>query len=827
MNNVQMNKSQCYRFYSSDTLESYAEGFRNRQRRLDTSTLVCTDGMEKYPYTFICLWDNFITKDHRDLCFDLYGKMPWRFYGHNKDQTAMGISFSRLAEDKLPNFPHIDLRNQLTGGSSLLDFLVSDVNQNYGGWVYPGPPLLKELQSKRAVSLSSLDEPYKWYEITIGTSSDEQISETIDFFSKNHKADCLDCPTFVISFDVESIHIPRSDYESLPGPGVTGLNRIVHTREVGRGEKASMIPARIIVGGTSWILSVRFNITSVKSSGKVEHILYNDPIQPKLKKFLEELPTGTGNAVKHDYDDVTEYIRKFLCAPDFCFKNGWVDLSVLGAVAGFHSRRSTMFNMNFQILGGILSKNHSEADHLWGLTWSELPKEFQIYLLGDVRAGHNMYIVLYGALLRNLFPDPDIICMLTNKSQPEIAAWFGKFLVGLLKKLEIDRLSYEAAVSRQDLISSLRVRESHDDSDDESESGFIITRPGKLRPYPPQRIVEFSNVIPPWPTIVFGGARFLHSVRAFATKQLEVLRNLDVPKASNPWKEVIVSPYQEMMITYCQQLQTLTPSEGSSSVHLAPDPHLPHPVATFDPASLLNSDISAIAREQKRPSRTILAEWARLNSPSKTVTLLKRASEEYPNRETRFWFPTLSRYEELRSSYEFVTANMGIMKCEWAEKKITSAQSKLAVETEERLRVLKEQVRVAKKRKAALELASEMGPHHKRVALQESIPPLPLLTPKTVAQIARRRRKNQKRKAKRKNIKDSSHTRQVYMMHSGSRESVQDTHEPEFLTYDSQDSDSRESIQDTREVRSVSCVYMNEDRTLVYRRIAEDFSKKF
>ena len=40
---------------------------------------------------------------------------------------------------------------------------------------------------------------------------------------------------------------------------------------------------------------------------------------------------------------------------------------------------------------------------------------------------------------------------------------------------------------------------------------------------------------------------------------------------------------------------------------------------------------------------------------------------------------------------------MGIMKCEWAEKKITTAQSKLAVETEERLRVLKEQVRVVKK----------------------------------------------------------------------------------------------------------------------------------
>ena len=45
-----------------------------------------------------------------------------------------------------------------------------------------------------------------------------------------------------------------------------------------------------------------------------------------------------------------------------------------------------------------------------GLPWAELPPSLQVYGIGDIRFGYICYSVLAGIMLRDLFPEPDIVC---------------------------------------------------------------------------------------------------------------------------------------------------------------------------------------------------------------------------------------------------------------------------------------------------------------------------------------------------------------------------------------------------------------------------------
>ena len=80
--------------------------------------------------------------------------------------------------------------------------------------------------------------------------------------------------------------------------------------------------------------------------------------------FLAHLPTGVGCSVRSDYKDVETgpvetYIRKFLGHSHFKFLNSWINIECLGGLAGIHSSKTTMFNLNHQLLGGFLVKERS------------------------------------------------------------------------------------------------------------------------------------------------------------------------------------------------------------------------------------------------------------------------------------------------------------------------------------------------------------------------------------------------------------------------------------------------------------------------------------
>ena len=59
----------------------------------------------------------------------------------------------------------------------------------------------------------------------------------------------------------------------------------------------------------------------------------------------------------------------------------------------------------------------STGEDLWELPWADLPASLQVYGIGDITFGNICYSVLAGIILRDLFPEPEIVCKTLKTEQ--------------------------------------------------------------------------------------------------------------------------------------------------------------------------------------------------------------------------------------------------------------------------------------------------------------------------------------------------------------------------------------------------------------------------
>ena len=76
-----------------------------------------------------------------------------------------------------------------------------------------------------------------------------------------------------------------------------------------------------------------------------------------------------------------------------------------------------MTALGVQVLRTLLNKTVSTGDDLWGLPRKELPPRLQVYGIGDIRFGFICYNVLASIMIRDLFPEPDIVCKTLKTEQ--------------------------------------------------------------------------------------------------------------------------------------------------------------------------------------------------------------------------------------------------------------------------------------------------------------------------------------------------------------------------------------------------------------------------
>lgn len=743
------------RFISSQSLQEGAAKFRAAIRAAPINDM--TDGGAELSYSkFIALWVFYLDKDDKDLLAELHGgRLPSCYRGPFRDQLALRDAYSRLREDDVRLFHNFDLYATFGAGLPLIDLLIYHMTVSVGSLKVPTLRYLKDVRQTRGVCMSTLKSGHEVFEVTCGASCSWEVDKAVTFFREHFAQDQKECPTGVISFDVESVHIATSDWKKIPLT-YSVLDKPIVCRQAAPGVPATMLPVKLILGGRLWTLCIRLDVlTEREDDGEIVYTIHNSHLQPKLVEFMSSLPVATGFAVRHDLIDWSSYMRR-LGYQDFKFKNSFVDCSALAVLAGFHSKRRTMFNTNLQVLGSILPKNNSRADGLWSLRYEELPDEFKVYIIGDTRCAHHVYTVVFTALLHEIFPDAEVVCQLTDKSEFQVASWFAEFVVGMLKGLEVDQAAYAAAATREQLLASLRVREAamvksfdHEPGDissnssDDDEDTFPA---GKLRPFPPERVVSFSKVISPSPTVSFGGARFIVSTRVAVAAQAELLKNLDVAGVTNIFKDVVFTQEIKQWVTYGQTIPAEYPRDPTLSQRFTSDPGCTKPVISIDPNFILNSGLTQMSRCQGRPARLLILEWGRLADPEDLLVLLRRASEEGGDRrESRLWISPLSRYEELRVLYTYLTGSPSPVKCAWAEKRISDYRIKATARAESDLEQLQTHLVAAKRRLSDLQ-ELESAPSKKRVNMETHITPAPIVGKMTTEAQRARRRRNKKRR---------------------------------------------------------------------------------
>ena len=163
--------------------------------------------------------------------------------------------------------------------------------------------------------------------------------------------------------------------------------------------------------------------------------------------------------------------------------------------------------MGVQVIETLLNKTVSTGDDLWGIRWEKIPASLQCYALGDIRFGFITYNVLAGLLLRDLFPDPDVLCRYLDCTQDTAVNWFLEFVMLSLEGVEYHQGAEEAAQSREQMIRSLRFRDDRD----------------KLCETPPPYVRLRTEILGSWPAATNGGCRFLLQCRQWLPVQMRAL----------------------------------------------------------------------------------------------------------------------------------------------------------------------------------------------------------------------------------------------------------------------------------------------------------------
>ena len=238
------------------------------------------------------------------------------------------------------------------------------------------------------------------------------------------------------------------------------------------------------------------------------HMIKKFKVQPEILELIRALPLVTGVGIKNDVTIIENHYS--LYAGEKVEMAGFLELGSILVLAGWRAINANMPVIHALVAGTVLNKISSCGDGTWGLPWDKISPSLQVYCIGDVKHGHIVYNTIISIFLRDLFPDPEAVCFVTNTSQMKFVSWFCEYTASVVTGTEIDYRALEVARTRVESMGSLRFR----------------TDTGSLSDRSPDRVEIVIQLVGDWPTISFGGCRYLHQARYWLTRQYQLLTYL-------------------------------------------------------------------------------------------------------------------------------------------------------------------------------------------------------------------------------------------------------------------------------------------------------------
>ena len=228
-----------------------------------------------------------------------------------------------------------------------------------------------------------------------------------------------------------------------------------------------------------------------------------------------------------------------------------------------------------------------------------IPRSLQCYALGDIKFGFITYNVLAGILLRDLFPDPDVLCKYLEFTQETAVNWFSEFLLFSLEGIEYHQGDEEIAQTREEMIQTLRFRDEN----------------GKLCAISPPYIRLWTELLGSWPSLTNRGCRFLLQCRQWLPVQMRALarariqwsdaREIQFPKESDlVYSRFGLSPEQ------IGEQSWREPVPGT--LRMMRPPGITVGVVNFDMGSIRSSILGRACAGTGRSQRWSILEWVML-----------------------------------------------------------------------------------------------------------------------------------------------------------------------------------------------------------------------
>ena len=590
-------KKANYKKYSSSDLESSAKSVITKYRTEKSSvkqTLLI-------PPSEISCWGDKNLFSKFAIIKKLVGYTPKM--GCREDRDCMETYLDNIMEDGIQDLRVGNWNDFLPMGAPLLDFLAVDLKR-IDGWKYPNLITVKKYQQSRGLSRKML-KSVEVREIVIGVTPIDSVLETKEWMLRKYGLDQEIFPSGVVSMDVEEAKLSRhdelrllgvvdiGDSERIAASELMSADEVLHAAP-GERDKWRQVPVRLMVGSDAWVLMITLDLKWSMEKGV--YLIKKQSVDKEVIDLIKSIPVCTGLGVRSDVEDIEQFYSR-LCGSEVKMK-GFIGLETLAVVAGYQLQSMTMTTMGIQVIGTILNKCVSTGDQKWGLKWNLIPDALKIYALGDIKFGHIAFQVLAGIILRDMFPDPEIVCALLSCFQDEAVAWFAEILLDSLRGLEVDPGVISTATTRKLLISSIRGR----------------TSTGKRSDGTPRRAWLWTKLCNEWPSITYGGPRYLIQVRRHFIEQIKQLIELDIH-----WSGGLEFPrignIEELYVGYNVDLEGVNwmdPVPGAK-LGLCRVPGSKTALLEFDPKLAFGSFLTRTCNQLRISQKAALREWARLN----------------------------------------------------------------------------------------------------------------------------------------------------------------------------------------------------------------------
>lgn len=535
--------------------------------------------------------------------------------GDDRDEQCMIkiIENHSLSAETIPLLTGYD--RIIPCGEPLLDILKVHA-QSTNSWHLPSVDTLSNYQNNRGMSMEIL-ENCEWKELIIGKASDDDIRQFEKWISTNFKNDQKSFPSAGLACVVEKTKVAFYDIFRMGKPEYYGLelklsptlgvikeseDPDMFTDADGKQLEDAWItfPSKVVLGnGLNWSAVISFDVK--ESNGVFTFGVHK--ISPKVIKLFESLPGVVGLHAEDDMDMLVDII--LIITGQLLDITPAVGISPLSALAGWKLDNRDLETMSMIILGSAVSEVAAYGDGLWILPFHRIPDALKVYTLVNLKFNHIAYIVLLALLFRELFPDPDICCVLSDCNQETYIRWFNVWIASVVVNTVPYVVDERKAVSREELIRSLRERR--------KKAGKKAT----VSSVSPSRVEIIIKMLGA-PTVSQGGPRFLQTVRERYLYQYEALKD---GIKYDPYlmfaKELTAQQRMYARFGHTDileaSLQSPSINQGNSSLDLVSLPGLQKPIFRFNPVGITIKELVGLAKECNRDQREAVFEWARLN----------------------------------------------------------------------------------------------------------------------------------------------------------------------------------------------------------------------